>query len=577
LIPAAHAALGALFALGWIATLLYGAELFAPRTPLALVDRIRYALLIGCAEPLGLAVLHAFHWAALLVVTVALCVACRVVTHRPPRLFMARRSDVVLTLTAAATAAPNIGRPPLEGDSLAYHLPNAIAWVQSGSLDPTWMRYWWYPGGSELVVAGFISAGGLWIAGVPSLLAATMLVLRLDAWLRERSVAPAAAMSLAAAFVTIPAAAFQTYDARNDLVSAAWFVESLWMLRKEPERAFLGVAMLALVKPNGWILALVAILCTGRWRALLGLVPVGLWGAHDFLLSRHAVVSIASGLLFDPWPTTIAANVPQSLLVLARALADQGPATAIFSVAALVGLFGRYDRRIMLSGLLWIVAFAFTPLSFRSYLPTLAGGTSLRYALPSLAIGALALAPLANRFPRAFVVAGTLSAAFGIAYVFLTFANDSFTIISWAGVVTVGALGLIRKPRTRAVAMTIVTLALFVGGAFQARMRAASFYADEMPRVDGHATTFYDWFAAHPTAAHVVDMRAGKLLVFAPSTRIVDAAQVDCDDARRDGAWTIVGVDRDATAARSETTFQSARNCGPTLFADAAAIVTKPR
>ncbi len=509
--------------------------------------------------------------------TLALCVASRVVTQRAPTLFVARRSDVVLSVAAAATAAPNIGRPPLDGDSLAYHLPNAIAWVQAGSLDPTWMRYWSYPGGSELVVAGLISAGGLWIAGVPSLLAATMLVLRLYAWLRERSVAPAAAMSLAAAFVTIPVAAFQTYDARNDLISAAWFIESLWMLRKEPERAFLAVAMLALVKPNGWVLALVAILCTGRWRALVGLVPVGLWAAHDVLLNGHAVVSIASGLLFDPWPTTIAANAPQSLLVLARALVDQGPATTIFFAAALVGFVGKDDRRISLSGLLWLVAFAFTPLSYRSYLPTLADGASLRYALPSFAIGALALAPLACRFPRVFVIAGILSAAFGIVHVFLTFVNDSFTIISWAGVVAIGALALIRNARTRAVAMTLATLALFLGGAFQARLRAASFYADEMPSVNGHATTFYDWFAANPHAAHVVDLRAGMLLVFAPATHIVDAAQVDCAEASRDGSWTIVGIDRDATAARKEATFTSAQRCGPTLFRDAAAIVSQPK
>ncbi len=534
-------------------------------------------MLLGCAEPLGLAIVHGLHWSALLVVTLTLCVACRVATRRSPTFFVAQRSDVVLSLTAAAAAAPNIGRPPLEGDSLAYHLPNAIAWVQAGSLDPTWMRYWWYPGGSELVVAGLISAGGLWISGVPSLLAATMLVLRLHAWLRERSVPPVAAMSLAAAFLTIPAAAFQTYDARNDLICAAWFIESLWMLRKEPARAFVAVAMLSLVKANGWELALVAILCVGSRRALVGIVPVGLWAAHDYLLNRHAVVSIASGLLFDPWPTTIAANAPQSLLVLARALADQGPATALFFVAALVGFVGKDDRRIALSGLLWIVAFAFTPLSFRSYLPTLAGGASLRYALPALAVGTLALAPLARRFQRTIAIAGILSAAFGIAHVFLTFANDSFTIISWAGVVAIGALALIRNPKTRAIAMTLATLALFLGGAFQARMRAASFYADEMPRVDGRSTTFYDWFAGHSHAAHVVDLRAGTLLVIAPSTRIVDAANVDCDAARRDGAWTIVGVDRDATAAHSEATFESARECGPTLFSDAAAIVSEPK
>jgi hypothetical protein len=576
LTDASHAVLGAFFAICWIAALLYSAQLFAPRTPLDPVDRIRYALILGCAEPLGLGLLHVFYPATLLIVTLALCVACRVSARQSVDFLVPRRSDIILMLTALATASPNIVRPPLEGDTLLYHLPNAIAWVQSGSLDPTWMRYWWYPGGSELVVAGLISAGGLWIAGVPNLLAATMLALRLQAWLRELSVGQAAAVSLAAAYLTIPIAALQTYDVRNDLVSAAWFVESLWVLRKEPTRAVLALAMLSIVKPYGWLLALVAILCAGRWRSLVALLPVGLWAAHDLLLDRHAVITMASTQLHEPWPTTIAANFPQSLAELGRALADQGPATATFFVAALAGFLGKDDRRVMLAGLLSIVVFVFTPLSFASYLPTLATGASLRYALPGLAIGALALAPIARRFPRAILVAGVLSSIFGIAHIFQVFANDSFTIISWAGVGVISALAMIPERTTRAAAVAISTLALFLRGVDLARVRATSFYADEMPRVGGRSTLFYDWFTQHAHSAYVVDLRAGKLLVLAPSTHIVDGLQIDCDAARRDGSWIIVGADRDVPIPVREARFEAARKCGPALFGDAAVVVSKP-
>jgi hypothetical protein len=480
-------------------------------------------------------------------------------------------------LAALAAASPNIVRPPLDGDSLRYHLANAITWVQSGSLDPTWMWYWWYPGGSELVVAGFICAGGMWIAGVPSLMAAMMLILRMQGWLRELSVGPAAAVSIAASFLTIPAAALQTYDARNDLVSAAWFCESLWMLRKEPARASIALAMLSLIKPNGWLLALVAILCAGKPRDLVALIPVGLWAVHDLLLDRHAVVTIASAGLYNAWHTTIAANVPQSLTVLGQALLNQKPATAVLFVAAFLGVLVKDDRRIALSGLVCMVAFLFTPLSFVSYLPTLATGASLRYALPGMAVGALALAPIARRFPLPIAIAGTLSAAFGLAQVFEIFVNDRFTIISWAGVVIIGALATIREPMVRAVAVSLSTLSLFLAGAGLARARATSFYADEMPKTQGNPTAFFEWFTRHAHVADVIDIRAGELLVLAPGAHIVDAAQVDCEAASRAGAWIIVGVDRDVPMALREARFAGARKCGPTLFSDEAIVVSSPR
>ena len=227
-------------ALVWLAMLWYAAPLLS-RQSLDLPSRLRCMLVLLTAIPLVLAVVHLLALWPLLAVAALLCaLRLRFARHTA---FEYNPWDGLAVAIAFLVAAAYIPRTPDDGDSLAYHLPNAIAWAQSGSLDPTWMRYWWYPGGSELVVAGFICAGGMWIAGVPSLLAATMLVLRLQVWLRELSVGSAAAASIATAFLTMPAAVFQTYDARNDLVSAAWFVESLWMLRREPARAFIALAI----------------------------------------------------------------------------------------------------------------------------------------------------------------------------------------------------------------------------------------------------------------------------------------------------------------------------------------------
>ncbi len=286
------------------------------------------------------------------------------------------------------TASVYIPRAPTDGDSLAYHLPNAIAWAQAGSLDPTWMRYWWYPGGSEISIAGIIASGGLWITGVPSLLAAMMLTSRIGMWLRSLDVPAWTAAAMSAALITITTAAFQTYDQRNDLVLAAWFVETLWMLRNDSWSGALPIAMLALIKPYGWVYALLAIVCTRKPRALVGFVPLALWIVHDAVLAPRALISIASTNAIGTWSTTVAGNLPASLTVLAKAIAERGPVAVCCFVAPMFALLARgKERWIAIAGTSALVLFLLTPFGYANDIPQLALGWSLRYDLPSLALG----------------------------------------------------------------------------------------------------------------------------------------------------------------------------------------------
>ena len=548
----------------------YAAPLLAFARTIDVPSRLRCTLALVVGIPLVLAAVHLLTWWALFVAA-AICCYLRFRFSEAVQEF--EPWDGVAAAFTLLIASPNIVRPPLEGDSLAYHLPNAMAWVQSGSFDPTWMRYWWYPPGAEIAVAGMIAAGGLWIAGVPSLLAAMMLATRMGSWLRGLDVPPATATAIVVAFMTITTVAFQTYDERNDLVLAAWFVESLWMLRESNWRAMLPVAVLSLIKPDGWIYAVVAIGCMGKPRAIIALIPVELWLLHVVLLAPHAQISIAATSFGSPWTTMIAGNLPASLTVLSMALLGRGPAIVCFFLGPFVALFGSgEERRAGIAGIFAILLFAFTPFSYANNLPQLALGTSLRFALPALAAGAIGLAPLARAASAIVGVLGVVSAVAGFVRLLFLTAGDAITPIGVAcAAIVLVAAGVAFAPNMRRVAAitaTVATLALFLFGANVASAQVTSFYRDVLPKVAGRSTGFFAWYRAHPHDAEAININAGMLLTLAPDSRIIDGQSVDCARAAIEGAWIV--------AVAGDRRLDDARRCGSVLFQDADIVVTVP-
>ncbi|MGH7716011.1 MAG: hypothetical protein ACREML_08450 [Vulcanimicrobiaceae bacterium] len=549
----------------------YAAPLLTRTRGLTIPSRLRCALVLLTATPLVLAAVHLLAVGPLLVIAGILCAA---------RFRFARHTalefnpwDGLAAAIVLLVAAAYIPRAPDDGDSLAYHLPNAIAWVQSRSLDPTWMRYWWYPGGSEISVAGLIAACGLWISGVPSLLAAMMLVSRIGMWLRTRDVPAPVATAMSAAFITISTVAFQTYDQRNDLVLTAWFVESLWVLRTQSWSGTVPIAMLALIKPYGWAYALVAIVCMRQPRALIGLVPLALWVLHDALLAAHAHISIASTNAMGTWSTTILGNIPGSLAVLARAVGERGPVTVCCFVAPVVALFLRgKERRVAIAGVAALVLFLLSPFAYANDMPQLALGWSLRYDLPELAIGALCLAPLARKLPLPFAIAAAISAIAGIARLLYILNHDTSILIAFIGacfIVLAAFVAFLRSARyAAAFAAGAIAIGLALFGANTASVRAASSYAVIAPRIAGNETAFFTWFQAHPHDAESVNLRAGTLLMLAPTMRIFDADTVDCARVKSEKAWIVV--------AKGDERTQAARTCGHVIFEDADFIAVLP-
>lgn len=546
------------------------------------VTRVRNALLLGIAIPFALGLVHALYGPACWLAVLVLCYVAR---RRLTRLAADGSSDSETNLwlflpvvVVCVVAMPSLLEPQIEGDTLIYHLPNAAAWAQSGTLWTTGTRYWWFPGGSELFAAGLLSVGGWWAVGLSGAVAAALLGLRLAAWSVAIGAPRWAGALIASAFVATPVVAAQTGDLRNDVWLAALFVESLWSLRQR-DGEVPALAATAVTKPIGPIFALI---CAIVGRARLGYVAAGipllLWLARDAILWRSADVPPAS-TLYPVWGTMILAHGWIGIGVLGSALWQAGLATFAWCVLPLVGLFVPSVRAQAAAGMLASGVFLLYPFGFENNLPQLATGESLRYDMPGMATGALVAAALAARAP--LVLSTLAGAAFlvGMRAWLSIFWNDPITHRSPL-IVCALAIGVALAPsRARRLAISAACAVLVVFASLESSSRAAPFYDAHMPAASGAPTRLYEWLQSFPPRSVVLEnARAGSLAMTSPRTAVGDAAGPNaCDEARRRGALLIVGSSDVQPAPLDQTRFARARACGRVLYGDAAALVIEPR
>jgi hypothetical protein len=149
----------------WIALLWFAAPIFdGEERSNDTASRVRDALLLGVAIPGVLAFVHVLYGRTGICAAIAVAIV-RVVRH-PPRRSRASPASRPVAWSAlpiffiVGCAWPLLVRPLLDGDSLSYHLPNAVAWVHAHGIWVADTRYWWYPGGSELFAAGLFAVAG---------------------------------------------------------------------------------------------------------------------------------------------------------------------------------------------------------------------------------------------------------------------------------------------------------------------------------------------------------------------------------------------------------------------------------
>lgn len=567
-----------LLAAFWLLGLYAAAPALRTGVRYAFVDRLRDALILGTAIPALLALVHLLY-----PLTCWLALSCVLVTAiaRPAPERNDEPAPYFLIAALAIVSWPQLIRPLLDGDSLAYHLPNAASWVQTHSLWTTATLYWWYPPASELFASGLYATSGPFVLGWSGFGALALLGFRIASWAREEFAAsPLLADLLAAASVTIYPLAVQAGTLQNDVWLAAFLLETLWFIGRENGTAMRAIAVTALTKPQGWLLATIALLVTRApariWLAAGGAVAVLFF--RDALLWRNAIVSPGSSAYGAPLASSIIAHGLPALALLVAVSLRVSPLALAALCAALFGpLFGPPYRRLGYAGLAAAAVFLLLPFGYISNTAQLATGASLRFAAPAIAAGLLLLTRLAGAKPLLAMTLLGASAVYGAGSILAVFWNDAPTRTApLVALLAIGAIALARQRRALWAAG-----AGFAAAAFAASWLAAShpvdFYSDAL-RVDGRSTGLYAWIAQRrPPAIGGWGLLLGTVNVLAPGTRTVALLEPDaCATARREALALVVVAEDDRTPESNRARLAAARACGSVLYDDGVAIVALP-
>ncbi|HEY9181179.1 MAG TPA: hypothetical protein VIO32_10705 [Candidatus Baltobacteraceae bacterium] len=554
----------------YVGALWYSAPLFFKAFP-GVADRLRAVLAIGVALAGALSLVHLLYPALLWLALGTLCILRAFRRPHPCA------PDLGLSITLAAAVLicwPSLVRPPLDGDSLLYHLPNALAFAQDHSLWVHRAPYWLYPAASELFAAGLFDASGQWSLPLAGVLPALLIAARLYSVARNAQAPPYAAGTVALAFTFMPVAAFETGTLQNDLWLAAFLVEIVSAADRSP----VSFALCALLKPFGWIEALIAAVAArlSLRSVLLGLVPFTVWLVRDaVLLARNANVGFSAPAYM---PSTIAGNCFIAVAQLAHGIATVTPQAFVWLALLAAGACFAPARRYAFAGIAVLALYAFLPLAYKSgSINYVLDASSLRFALPALACGALAAATFAARVPRVAGVAAAFVALRGAVDVFLVFWNDAYT--HWApAAAAVCIVAVLAIARTRSVSIAVCALAVILAGGWGASSRAAGFYSEWMRGTSGKPTGVFTWLAAHkPRAVVAENVRTGAVLVMSPGTRAFALPFAGCDEARTMHALLLVGNNEDLVGAALARAMRDARRCGRTLYEDSAALIVEPR
>ncbi|HZV77677.1 MAG TPA: hypothetical protein VFF63_07975 [Candidatus Babeliales bacterium] len=546
-------------------------------------DRLRDALFIGVAIPFGLGLVHLLYPVACWIVLAA-CIATAVYrvyaqggAHQPLRM-----QPYVLIAALVAVAWPQLMRPLLDGDSLSYHLPNAAAWVQAHSLWTTATSYWWYPPSSELFASALYAVSGPFALPWGGFGALALLGFRIHSWARAYRAPARLADALAAATVTAYPLAIEAGTLQNDVWLAAFWLECLWLLQKRNSDgpAMRALAVTALLKPQGWLLAAVALIASGA-QVKLALAPAGavaIWILRDASMWQSAAIAPASTVYGDPFGSTILAHGAPAFALLVRVALAASP----FALLCLLGAFGgpliaRSRRAVGWAACAAAAIFFVLPFGYATSVAQLATGASLRFASPAIAAGAVILGRPMRRFAAIATALLLASTLFGLWQMLAVFWNDAPTRVAivFAGyaVAIAATTHLARVVWPNAVGFGVAVLA----ATYLAARHPLNYYDDAL-RVGGMPPGVYRWIETQrPAGVGGWGVRLGVVNVLSPSTGTIDVAdEAPCEQARRERVLLVAVAQNDRPADANARRLAQARACGRTLYDDPIGVVAQP-
>jgi hypothetical protein len=546
----------------------------------SLADRLLGLVVLGTAIPFVLALFGLLSWAGCYVLVIAICMLRGRSLQWRRVLWNGDRPIVWPLLAVGVAAGISLLRPPLDGDTLAYHLPNALTWSNFHSLWQTGTRYWWYPGGSELFASGMVAVGGRWAVGLSGSVVAALVCSRLTEWGRILGVSPLVAGLVASAFLMTPIAAVQMGDLQNDLWVAALIIECLWALRTSNVAAIIPRSLMSIVKPTGFFYSALVSPATraGMIASAIAWIPLLIWILRDVILWRSAIIQPVSTAVANVVSTTIAGNGVEGLRTLAGALWAAGIPTILLFVLPFIGISQALVRREAFVALACHLIFFIEPFGFSGSVVQLSTGSSLRFDLPALALATLIALGLSRYNAKLAIAIATIALLVGTATMISTYWNDALTrvVIPVLGVIVVVCLATPRAYRS----IVVVPIACLLVGACSssAAGRASSFYNALIRSYDGEPTSAFTWLQRRGVSAVVtLDVRGGLIGMVSPHTMVYDANDVGyCNEARTLNAALVVGTDVDRPAALHYQRVASARKCGTILFEDKAMLIVQP-
>jgi NADH:ubiquinone oxidoreductase subunit 3 (subunit A) len=352
------------------------------------------------------------------------------------------------------------------------------------------------------------------------------------------------------------------------------------LIGREDTTAMRAVAITALIKPQGWLFAAVALIVARApvkvWLAAIG--AIGILVVRDALLWKSAFIAPANTEYGGTYGSSIIAHGAPALALLAAVALRSSP-FALFAIgAALLGpLALRRHPRLGWGAFIAALVFLVLPFGYASSVAQLATGASLRFAAPAIAAGALLMTRIACRRPALAAILFAASALFGACSILAVFWNDApARAAPIVALLAVGALAVVRgtrRPWPVAAGFAIAAIA----ASLLAASHPADFYADAL-RVDARSTGLYAWLGkSRPPAIGGWGLALGAVNVLAPRTRTVELIDADaCESARRNGLLLVAVAENDRTAQSNASRLRAARACGAVFYDDGLAVAVAP-
>lgn len=235
-----------------------------------------------------LAFVHALYWELSLCVSCALaCLQFRRIGIAPRETLHWRLSSLPLMLAVALVsikAAIALSSVPYDGDSMTYHLPMSIAFVQHHTAIPWQVMF--HPGNAELLDAlGLAALGSVGGQCLTEVVVAVVFFCAAFGFAEAMGANVSAALGAASAALAIPIVGDQLVTSENDILVAALLLATVALWRRFPSLSAVSLGLLAGTKFTGTLEA-------------IGLVAV-LWKCRSDRLSwKHAAIAICVGA---PW------------------------------------------------------------------------------------------------------------------------------------------------------------------------------------------------------------------------------------------------------------------------------------